>query len=115
MMDDIERLQNTLEYRRTRKSYGAVSVGQVAQQLMAERISPQQARFSQFDDVWSQLLPAELRRHCEIVGITSGQLDVLVDSPSYVSELQLCSSDLLAELQRQCPRVRLTRIKFSVA
>ena len=115
MMDDIEQLQNRLDYRRRRKSYDAVSLGQVAQQLLNRQISPQQAKFSQVDDVWRELLPAELQRHCEIVGISGGQLDVQVDSPSYVYELQLCSSELLSELQQKCPRVRLTRIKSTVA
>jgi hypothetical protein len=114
MMDETERLQNIIEYRRTGKSYDAVGLGRVAQQLLTERISPQQAKFSQIDEVWRGLLPAELQRHCGIVGLSGGQLDVQVDSPSYVYELQLCSSELLAELQRQCPRVRLTRIKFTV-
>jgi hypothetical protein len=114
MMDDIEQIQNTL-YRRRRKTFGAVSLGQVAKQLLTERISPKQAKFSQVDEVWRDLLPAELLRHCEIVGISGGQLDVQVDSPSYVYELQLCSSELLSELQQKCPRVRLTRIKFTVA
>jgi hypothetical protein len=82
---------------------------------LAERISPQQAKFSQIDEVWRELLPAELQQHCEIVDISGGQLNIQVDSPSYVYELQLCSSELLAELQQQCPRVRLTRIKFTVA
>jgi len=115
MMDDIERLQKTLDYKRRRPSYSAVSLGEVAQKLLAERIAPQQAKFSQVDDLWHALLPAELQEHCEIVGISGGQLDVQVDSPSYVYELQMCSSELLAELQRHCPRVRLTRIKFTVA
>ncbi|MHC4494517.1 MAG: hypothetical protein ACYSYM_01700 [Planctomycetota bacterium] len=38
-----------------------------------------------------------------------------VDSSSYMYELQLCSSELLEELQQQCPKARLTRIKFTVA
>lgn len=115
MMDEIEQIQNTLEHRRRRKTYSAVSLGQVAQQLLAEQISPQQAKFSQVDEVWRDLLPAELQQHCEIIGISGGQLEIQVDSPSYVYELQLCRSELLTELQRQCPRVRLTRIKFTVA
>jgi len=114
MMDEIEQIQNTLDYRRRRKRYGAVNLGQVAQKLLDERISPQQAKFSQVDEVWSELLPAGLQQHCEIVGLSGGQLDVKVDSPSYVYELQTCSSELLAELQRQCPRVRLTKIKCRV-
>ena len=114
-MDEIERIQDTLEYRRAWKPYNAVSLGQVAQQLLAKRISPQQAKFSQVDEVWRELLPAELLEHCEIVNISGGQLDVQVDSPAHVYELQLCSSELLSELQRQCPRARLTRIKLTVA
>jgi len=114
-MDEEERLLNATRWRRSWKSYRAASLGQVAQQLMDKRISPQQARFSQIAEVWSGLLPAELCGHCEIVDISGGQLTVQVDSPSYMYELKLCSSELLEELQRQCPRVRLTKIKLVVA
>ena len=115
MMDEIERLQNTLKCRRTRKPYSAFGLGQVAQQLMDRQISPRQAVFSNVAGTWSQMLPAELGRHCEIADISAGRLVVQVDSPSYMYELQLCSSELLEELRQQCPRARLTRIKFVVA
>jgi hypothetical protein len=82
---------------------------------MTEQISPRQARFGQVAEAWSQLLPAELGGHCEIVDISGGQLKVQVDSPSHMYELQLCSSELLEELQQDCPKARLTRIKFIVA
>jgi hypothetical protein len=114
-MDDDERLLNATRWRKSYKAYGAANLGQVAQQLLDERISPQQARFSQINEAWSRLLPAELCGHCEIVDISGGQLEVRVDSPSYKYELQLCSSELLEELQRQCPRLRLTKIKLVVA
>ena len=114
-MDEEERLLNATRWRRSWKSYRAASLGQVAQQLMDKRISPQQARFSQVADLWSRLLPGELYGHCEIIDISGGQLTVQVDSPSYMYELKLCSSELLDELQRQCPRVRLTKIKLVVA
>ena len=113
-MDEIERLQKADECRRTRKKYGTVSLGQVAQQLMAEQISPRQTIFGPVAELWSQLLPDELCRHCEIVDISGGQIKVQVDSPSYMYELQLCSSELLEELQQQCPKARLTKIKFVV-
>jgi len=114
-MDEEEKLLNAAEWRRSWKSYRAVNLGQVARQLFDERISPQQARFSQISEAWSRLLPAELCGHCEIIDISGGQLEVQVDSPSYKYELQLCSSELLEELQRQCSRVRLTKIKLVVA
>ena len=114
-MDEDEQLLNAARWRRSWKSYRAANVGQVAQQLLDEWISPQQARFSQITEAWSRLLPPELCEHCEIVGISGGQLEVQVDSPPYKYELQLCSSELLEELQRQCPRVRLTKIKLVVA
>jgi predicted nucleic acid-binding Zn ribbon protein len=114
-MDEDTRLRNAVEWRRARNSYRTVRLDQAVRELVDEQILPRQARFSRVADVWSQLLPAQLARHCEIVDLSGGQLDVQVDSPSYMYELQLCSSALLQELQRQCPKARLTRIKLVVA
>jgi hypothetical protein len=114
-MDDDERLLNATRWRKSYNTYSAVNLGRVAQQLLDEQISPQQARFSQVAEAWNRLLPAGLCGHCEIVDISGGQLEVEADSPSYKYELQLCSSELLEELQRQCPRLRLTKIKLVVA
>ena len=115
MGEDEQLLRNAVEGRRVRKSDRAVRLGDAVQQFMAEQVSPRQARFGAVAELWSQLLPAELCRHCEIVDISGGQLKVRVDSPAYKYELQLCSSELLEELQQQCPRARLTKIKFVVA
>jgi len=104
-----------MKWRAKRHMDGAVKLGECARELMKNRISPQQARFGSVADVWSQLLPTELRRHCKIADISYGQLKVLVDSPSYMYELQLCSSDLVGELQQQCPRAHIKEIKFVVA
>jgi hypothetical protein len=113
-MDNKERLLNATKWRKTPKSYSPPSLGQVAQQLIDRHISPLQARFSNINNVWRGLLPAELGGHCEIIDISGGQLTVQADSPSYVYELQLCSPELLKELQRQCPKARLSKIKFVV-
>lgn len=114
-MDEIETVQNTLKCRRMRKPYSATNLGQAAQELLERQISPRQAVYSNVFDAWSRMLPAELGRHCEIADISAGRLAIKVDSPSYMYELQLCSSELLAEMRRQCPRARLARIKFIVA
>ena len=113
-MDEETRLRNAVRWRR-RKAYDATRLDQAVQELVQEHVLPRQARFSRVMEVWERLLPESLAAHCEIVDITAGQLDVQVDSPSYLYELQLCSSELLDELQQQCPRVRLTKIRFIMA
>jgi len=87
-------------------------LGEVVGQLMDSRILPRQARFGMVAELWGRLLPVELRRHCEVADISGGQLKVRVDSPAYASELRLCCPRLLEELQRQCPRVKIKRVKF---
>lgn len=109
-----EQLRRAVEGRRPRRPDRTTRLGEAIEQLMAERISPRQAKFGPVAEVWEQLLPNELSEHCELIDISRGQLKVRVDSPSYRYELQLCSADLLAELQQQCPRARLTNIKFTV-
>lgn len=82
------------------------------EQVMAERIAPQQKRFGGVAEAWSEVVPQELLGHCEIVDLTGGELKVKVDSSAYLYELQLCGSELLEELRRQCPRARLKGVKF---
>jgi predicted nucleic acid-binding Zn ribbon protein len=113
-MNDEERLLNAVKWKKPSQRYNAASLGQVARQLIDERISPLQARFSRIAEAWIGLLPAELAGHCEIIDISGGVLTVQADSPSYVYELRLCGQELLQELQWQCPKARLTKIKFVV-
>ena len=113
-MDEDQQLRNIIRWRTKSKSNRTAKLGDAVKQLMENQISPQQARFGPIAELWSQLLPAELRRHCKLADISGGQLRVLVDSPTYLCELQWCSSQLLEELQQQCPRARIKKIKFAV-
>ena len=114
MINEDEQLRGTVKWQRKPYLDRAVRLGDVTRELMENRISPQQARFALIAELWSQLLPDELRRHCKIGGISGGQLKVLVDLPVYMHELQLCSTELLSELQQQCPRAHIKKIKFVV-
>lgn len=114
-MCEDEQFHNDVEGRRVRKSDRTVRLGDVVQQFLVEQVSPRQAIFGAVAELWNRLLPAELCRHCEIVDVSGSQLKVRVDSPAYKYELQLCSSEILEELQRQCPKARLTKIKLIVA
>lgn len=99
---------------RKRRRGGTAKLGEVVKRLMNHRISLRQARLGSVVELWGRLLPAELGRHCEVADVSGGQLKVLVDSPTYASELRLCCSQLLIELQRQCPRARIKEIKIAL-
>ena len=114
-MDREIQLQNIIRQRKKSKSDNVSILGAVARDIMENRISPRQARFGSVTQLWEQLLPVELRRHCRIADISAGQLKVQVDSPSYMHELRLCSSELLEEFQHRCPRAKIRNIKFVLA
>ncbi len=114
MTGQDEQLQNVVKWRTKQKPNKTVRLGDVVKQLVENQVSPRQAKFEIIAEVWSRLLTADLRRHCEIADISGGQLKVLVDSPSYVYELRLCGSELLEELQQQCPRAQIKKIKFVI-
>ena len=114
MMNEDQQLRDAVKWQRKPDPDRAVRLGNVTMELMKNRISPQQARFGPIAELWTLLLPDELRRHCKIVGFYSGQLKVQVDSPAYMYELKLCSSELLSEMQQQCPRTNIKKIKLVV-
>jgi hypothetical protein len=115
MDEDEQLLRDAAKGRLVKKLDGTAKVGDVARTFVNKWVSPRQARFGAVVEVWSQLIPAELHKHCEIVDISGGQLKVRVDSPAYKYELQLCRMELLKELQNQCPKARLTEIKLVFA
>jgi hypothetical protein len=111
-MDSAMHLLNTPDTQDVNKSKRVVSIGDAVKQLMDNHVSPRQDAVDSIIELWRRILPAEFVQHSRIADISSGRLKVQVDSPSYMYELQLCSSGLLGEIQRQCPKVRLKEIKF---
>jgi len=114
MVDQGKLLRNAVKWRTAHQGNNTFKLGDVLNNLLDNKVSPQQSRFRLIVESWSQLLPTELRRHCRVAEISGGRLKVLTDSPSYMYELQLCSSELLKELARRCPRARIKEIKFAV-
>jgi hypothetical protein len=97
-----------------RRRESPARLGDTLREIMTDKIEPQQGRFESVARVWAQLLPAALSEHCRIVDISGRRLKVLVDSPSYMCELQLCSAAVLKELQRQCPQAQLQKIEVAL-
>jgi len=110
-MED-QQLRDIAKWRARPKSKETTKLGDEINRLMESRISPQHARFGPIVELWSQLLPAELSSHCRIAGVSSGQIEVEVDSPAYRHELGLCSPELLEQIQLRCPRAKIRKIKF---
>jgi hypothetical protein len=89
-------------------------LGVILKGFIYERIQPNKQIFDSIIEALKELLPVELAQQCRVSGISGGQLKILVNSPCYMYELSLCSLELLAELQRRCPQVRLKEIKFAI-
>ena len=76
-----------------------------------ERLAPLPVRCDSVAAAMEGLLPPNMRPHCRFAGVSAGSVKLVVDAASYMYELQLCKSELLAELQRLCPGARLRRIQ----
>jgi hypothetical protein len=112
VMDANERLSQSISVRRTGlKADRTVRLGDVIVPVV-ENCVAQQLKYESVIGLWDRLLPANLRQHCKITDISDGQLKVAVDSSSYIYELQLCSSEILKELQKKCPRAHVKKIKL---
>ena len=77
-------------------------------------LEPVQSRYGAVAEAWSELLPAGLRAHCRIAGLSNGCLRVAADGPSYLYELQVSKAALLAALQQMCPAARVRRIDVRI-
>lgn len=114
MTDKIEQLQKISRLRAKKRPNRITRLGDTIEQLVEKRFAPQQTRLQMVTQVWGQLLPPELGKHCRVSHISGGQLKVFVDSPVYMYELQLCSATLLSELQQKCAQSQIKKIKFVI-
>ena len=63
-------------------------------------------------DLWHELLPDEIERHCRLTGISKGIVSVEVDPGPYMHEMKLLSGELLEVLKSNCPRAGIKQIKL---
>ena len=113
MEDETEQLRNAVRWKKKATFNRTAKLSDTLSKVM-KRIGTRQRRFGGVYEFWSELLPDELREHCRLESIYDGQLEVMVDSPAYMYELRLCSSQLLGELQRNFGRGRIRKINFAV-
>ena len=87
----------------------------ITSRILDKQITPAYNIFASVRKLWDETLPAQLRDHCRIDGITYGQLKVIADSPAYRYEFQLCCSQLLSYLQQKCPAARIKEIYVTIS
>lgn len=111
-MDDIKALCSIAAIRKKQGAAESALLGEIAGKIVENRLSVQYNRFGAVIELWGQLLPRELAEHSRLEDVNGGCLKVLVDSPSYLYELRMCGPQLLEEVQKHCPRARITEIRF---
>ena len=114
IMEQTNHLGNVVKQGGTSQRKKTERLGEIVERLLGQKITPQQARFGPLMEFWCRLLPPELAAHCRIADIEGGQMKLLVDSPVYLYELELCYSELLVQLQHECPLAKIKKIKFVV-
>lgn len=112
-MDPEVELRKIVKWRQIKRN-DAVDIGDAAKKYFEKNISPQHDKTSGLADIWNALIPAQMQKHCRIDILKGAQLKVIVDSPPYLHELRLCSSMLLEQLKKQCPKAKIKDIKFVI-
>jgi hypothetical protein len=113
-MSDREKRISENGYHTDGQTVTVERLSDVIASMMMNKIMPQQELFCRASDIFKNLLPAEIYEHCRIDGLYNGQLRVIVDSPTYMYQLQMYSSNILVGLKRQCSKYRIKKIKFAI-
>ena len=89
----------------------AVPLADVLEQYLGKNIAPRQKQWESIGQLWEDLVPATLGKHCRIKEVTSGTLKIAADSPVYMHELRLCADEVLREIQNESTAGHIKKIK----
>lgn len=114
-MDEKQRLLRLTEkaarYRAARRP---AAIGELLRGYMENRVRPRQQDFAIVKEAWDQVVPAAMAGVCRLGDVENGRVRVLVGSPPYRYQLQMCAGELLKELQNRCGRKTVRQIKFEL-
>ena len=80
--------------------------------IMEEHFEPMMRKNDSVMENLQRILPEELKEHCRLEQITNGQLKIKVDSSACLFSAQLASNKLLEQLQQDCPRAGIRKVRF---
>jgi hypothetical protein len=115
MDKDVDEYLRSIAKRHYVRKDRSSKLSDVLGNVMNQAVRPKYEKVGPLKQLWGELLPAGLANHCRIDEVAAGGvLRVAVDSKAYEQELRWCSGELLAEIQKKCPRARVKSIKFFI-
>jgi hypothetical protein len=109
---EAAKLQNEIPRHHGEEDPHVAKLGDVVQDVMVGSIRPQKTYQDDVTRAWLEVVPPNLQGQCRLNGIRHGVLHIIVSSPAYLFELQMCQQELLQHLQQSCSSVRLQQIKY---
>lgn len=110
-MDEETLLRNISKWQGPRRRKRVGSIGPVVDAYIKRELWGAKRR-AVVVDMWDELVPESLAGHCRLAGIGRGQLQIEVESGSYMFQMQAFSSQLLERLRQRCPGAGIEKIKL---
>ena len=110
-MDDDELLNSIVRQHINQSGCQARNIGKVFDAYVKKGLR-RHRRQVQVVDLWKEILPAELAKHCRPVSLLGGVLKIEAEAGVYMFEIQSARQALLEQLQRECPGAGIDSIKL---
>ena len=111
-MDDNELLSSIVRWRTGQEERRQVQGIKSVYGGYAEKGLRRHRRQTRVVDLWEEILPVELSKHCRLVSLLRGVLKVEVEAGPYMFEMQNIRQPLLEQLQQKCPGAGVSSIKL---
>ncbi len=85
-------------------------LGSVIAEYLNQRLGPKQAQWEALQQLWQELVPEHIAGHCSLADFAGGRLTVAVDSPGYAHELRLLGGDLIKQIQKKMPQLKIKKM-----
>jgi predicted nucleic acid-binding Zn ribbon protein len=93
-----------------KNSHEPQMLGGVLSDYLQQQLGPRQAQWEALQRLWQELVPEHIAGHCSLVDFTKGRLTVAVDSPGYAHELRLLGDDLIKQVRRNLPQLKIKKM-----
>ncbi len=109
IMEDRE-FENLVRWKKAGKNRKPEKLAVTLENFM-NSINIQQKKLGSVIELWDNILPVNLKKHCKLADSKGGKLKVIVDSPSHRMELNWCADELIEEINKHCPSARIKEIR----